>query len=123
MQQLLRSKAYITFSLLLLCAISLTLVASNRSVAKAASLSSTFSQYTGTTNWPMFGFNRQHTGFNPNEHILSPKNVAGLKVDWSANAGYIRGSSPVVVNGVVYVGTLGANLEAFNAKTGATLWT
>jgi len=77
----------------------------------------------------MFGFDLQHTSFNPDEHILSPSNVSHLALDWTAATGNSTGSSPVVANGVVYVvshvtSTSYDNwkLYALNAATGNVLW-
>src|SRR5437588_8514731 len=39
------------------------------------------------TNWPMFGYNVQHTHLNPYENVLSPSNVSNLKLDWSFTTG------------------------------------
>ncbi len=74
-------------------------------------------------NGIMFGFDAQHTHYNPYERILSPANVSGLVQDWTAAIGYQNFSSPVVVNGVVYIGSYDHKLYAFDAKSGATLWT
>lgn len=74
-------------------------------------------------NVAMFGFDPQHTRFNPYEHILNPKNVARLTLYWAADTGSIISSSPAVVDRVVYVGSWDYKLYALDAKTGAVLWT
>jgi outer membrane protein assembly factor BamB len=76
------------------------------------------------TNWPQFGFVPAHTLSNPFESILGPSNVGQLQVDWSGPFDFnpICCSSPVVVNGVVYVGTGDNHLRAYRALTGDVLW-
>ncbi len=70
----------------------------------------------------MFGFDLQHTRFNPDEHILSPSNVSHLVLDWTAITGDSTASSPVVANGVVYVVSRSGELYALDAATGKVLW-
>src|SRR2546423_15347339 len=94
MSSSLRSKLSILFALILVLSMSLALFVSAKSRAQA----------TGQSDWPMFGFDAQHTRYNPNENILNPTNVSGLTLDWSYTAGdSIYNSSPAVVNGIVYV--------------------
>lgn len=71
----------------------------------------------------MYGYDLQHTHFNPNEHILSPSNVSQLVLYWTASTGSVIRSSPAVANNVVYVGSNDHQLYAFNATSGQTLWT
>jgi len=71
----------------------------------------------------MFGFDPQHTHFNPKEHILSPTSVSRLALYWTASTGNAIHSSPAVANGRVYIGSGDHKLYAFNASTGQTLWT
>ena len=73
----------------------------------------------------MFGYDPQHTRYNPSENVLNPTNVSGLVVDWTATTGnpYFNQSSPAVANGVVYICSSDGELHAFNASTGATIWT
>ena len=75
------------------------------------------------SNSAMFGFDLQHTHFNPSEHILNPSNVSRLALYWTAPTRNFVFSLPAVVNGVVYAGSYDRQLYAFNARTGATLWT
>jgi serine/threonine protein kinase len=78
---------------------------------------------TSSTAVAMFGFNAQHTRFNPDEHILSPTNVSRLVQYWAATPGMgATGSSPAVVNGIVYI-VFGDSLYAFQDTTGKSLWT
>jgi glucose dehydrogenase len=74
----------------------------------------------------MFGFDTQHTHFNPYEHTLNPTNVSRLVLDWTATTAkplLSPGlSSPTVANGVVYAASNDGNLYALNATTGAVLW-
>src|SRR5260370_36463536 len=42
-----------------------------------------------TTGYAMFGFNAQHTHFNPDEDTLAPGNVSHLALAWSARTGGI----------------------------------
>ena len=76
-----------------------------------------------TSSGMMYGFDVGHSRFNPDEHILSPTNISRLVVYWTATANNSISSSPTVANGVVYVGSDDYKLYAFNAQTGATLWT
>src|SRR6266700_297701 len=75
-----------------------------------------------TTGYAMFGFNAQHTHFNPGEDTLAPGNVSHLSIFWSAHTGGINTASPVVSNGVVYIGSEDHHLYAFSVK-GEPLWT
>jgi outer membrane protein assembly factor BamB/serine/threonine protein kinase len=71
---------------------------------------------------PMFGFNAQHTRYNPNEASLSTSTVGKLRLDWKAPTSSSIRSSPLVANGVVYVASTDNNLFAFDAATGVKLW-
>ncbi len=82
------------------------------------------------TDWAQFHFSPDHKGVNPYENVLSPSTVGNLALRWSDPiAGNPSGvSSPAIVNGVLYIasnaGIDGSNssLYAFNASTGAPLW-
>jgi hypothetical protein len=74
------------------------------------------------TNGIMFGFDAQHTHFNPFEHILNPTTVGGLTKQWAYWTGGTVFSSPAVAGGVVYVGSGDGNVYALNAATGAKQW-
>ena len=72
--------------------------------------------------WQQFHFDACHLGLNPSERILGPTTVGNLVLDWSYTTGYVVISSPAVVNGVVYVGSIHRSVYALNASTGAKLW-
>jgi outer membrane protein assembly factor BamB len=75
------------------------------------------------TNWDMFGFDTHHTHDNPYENVLNSSNVVKLTLNWSGGA-YAGGvdNTPIVVNGVVYVGATATGFYALDASTGKTLW-
>lgn len=56
--------------------------------------------------WSQFMFDAGHTGFNPNETVLSPRQVAGLRQLWDVSPGPpadgSQTSAPVIADGVVY---------------------
>ncbi len=85
-------------------------------VGKNLPVSPPFADYT------MFGFNAQHTGFNSSEHTLSTANVSSLVTAWDVPAGGFNTSSPVEANGVIYVAAVDQHVRAFDANTGALLW-
>jgi outer membrane protein assembly factor BamB len=74
------------------------------------------------TNWAQFNFAVSHSGLNPYENILSASTAIDLGLRWSYSTGTFGTSSPVVANGVVYVGSWDNNVYALNASTGANLW-
>ncbi|GHO81780.1 hypothetical protein KSD_95510 [Ktedonobacter sp. SOSP1-85] len=70
-----------------------------------------------TTDRSMFGFDAQRTRNNPFEHILNATTVPGLKSAWTSSpTGSFIGSSPAVLNGVVYVGSDDHKLYAYKAS-------
>src|SRR5689334_40216 len=69
-----------------------------------------------TIDWPQFRFNDQHTGVNRFESTIGKKNVKFLSPSWQAQLGdLVTFSSPVVVNGVVYIGSSDGTLWAYPA--------
>jgi hypothetical protein len=74
------------------------------------------------THGMMFGFDAAHTHFNPYERILTPANVFRLTQAWTSPKEDISNASPVVVNGVVYIGSDDWHIYALDARTGTQLW-
>ena len=74
------------------------------------------------TNGIMFGFDAQHTHFNPFEHMLNPATVGGLTKKWAYPLGGTLLASPVVAGGTVYLGCTCGYLYALDAVTGAKKW-
>jgi outer membrane protein assembly factor BamB len=72
-------------------------------------------------NWSQF-LGPDMTRSNPYETTLSVNNVKNLKLVWSYTPGAQIYSSPAELNNVVYAGSYDGNLYAWNAQTGAKLW-
>jgi len=84
--------------------------------------------FTIRTNWPQFHFDAAHTGSNPFENLIYPNNVSLLVARWTGlTSNNESDSSPVQVDGTVYVGW-GDGLYAFDeagcdpATTCSPLW-
>jgi outer membrane protein assembly factor BamB len=58
--------------------------------------------------------------WDPCEKVLNVKNVGNLVLKWQSDAG---GSQAAIVNGVVYVGSVGGTVSALDASTGSARWT
>jgi outer membrane protein assembly factor BamB len=87
-----------------------------------ASATPAAAQGAGGPEWPQFRFGPRGLGFNPQETLISPGNVASLERAWSTPIGETIFTSAAVSNGRVYVGTLGGRLLALDAQSGAILW-
>ncbi len=87
-----------------------------------SSSSSDQSRFLVQTDWPMDGYNPQHTRLNPYENVLNVTNVSNLVQDWTATTGNSIYTSPAVVNGLVYAGSSDTYMYAFDAKTGKVVW-
>lgn len=104
------------FIVLVLC---FALFVANKGAVHATGLTSTGGKL---ANWVQFGYNAQHTGYNPKETILTPTNVSKLKLDWqSPKTGDVY-SSLAVFNGAAYFGSVNHKFYALNASTGTLLW-
>jgi outer membrane protein assembly factor BamB len=80
---------------------------------------SALAAFTVRTDWAQLGFDAAHSGANRFENVLGPDTVAGLTMRWSVTPGSSR--PPVVAAGRVYVAR--EDLSAYDAGTGALLWT
>ena len=74
---------------------------------------------TAAAGTSMFHNNAQHTGDYSSSAGTTIPNGQPI---WSYRTGYIFDSSPVIADGVVYIGTLNG-LYAFNAAAGTKIWT
>jgi outer membrane protein assembly factor BamB len=68
------------------------------------------------TDWPIYRFNLEHTSFTPD---AGPTNNT---VMWAYATGNTIESSPIISNGIVYVGSFNNNVYAINAATGTLNW-
>lgn len=76
----------------------------------------------GSASLSMYGFDAQHSQYNPYEKSISLKNVSSLAVAWTAHvSGYI-GFTPTIVNGVLYITGGGPTIYALDARTGKQFW-
>jgi serine/threonine protein kinase len=90
-------------------------------IATAIAAENAYNAYV-TAHGMMFGFDVAHSRINPFEKVLNTSNVGQLIPVWSYTTGDAVGSSPAVVNGVVYVGSGDHSLYALDAGTGNKLW-
>ena len=67
-------------------------------------------------DWPTFMHDSEHSGFSTSEAPLTNQTL------WNFTTGGAVESSPVVSNGVVYVGSDDGYFYALNATTGALVW-
>jgi uncharacterized repeat protein (TIGR01451 family) len=79
----------------------------------------------GPDDWANWGFDQQEHRVNPVDTGLTTSTVGQLGLAWQAK---VPGpdeyqASPTVANGIVYAGTTHGLLSAYNATTGALLWT
>lgn len=75
------------------------------------------------TEWLSYGFDREETRHSPLTGI-SKDNVADLGVAWTYDLATSRGveSTPIVIDGVMYVTSAWSIVYALDAKTGDELW-
>jgi polyvinyl alcohol dehydrogenase (cytochrome) len=80
---------------------------------------------TGTTlvNWPQYLYSPDHLSANAGATSITPANAKHLTPVWQFNpatTGFL--SSPVVYNGVIYIGGKNGYFYALNDTTGAIIW-
>lgn len=79
-----------------------------------------------TANGIMFGFDAQHSHYNPYEKVLSRSNINELVNVWTyhieRDAFYIIPSSPVIAHGIVYIGSQDHSFYALDANSGRKVW-
>src|ERR1700688_504970 len=74
-------------------------------------------------SWPAFRHDAAHSGYDSFETALTPSTVSGLKAKFNRGTFNSITSSPAVADNAVYVGSGDGNVYAWNATTGAALWT
>src|SRR5262249_13483579 len=83
-------------------------------------------------DWPQFGFDSRHDGWNPAETALRADTVAGLHLLYSVRLPATADSAPIYLAGaatakgrrdLLVVETIAGQVFALDAATGATVWT
>jgi polyvinyl alcohol dehydrogenase (cytochrome) len=81
------------------------------------------------TNWPRYLYSAGHTSYNSAATAITPANAGDLTLAWHFSPPGVKGaslggfiSSPVVYNGVIYIGARNGYFYALNENTGAVLW-
>jgi outer membrane protein assembly factor BamB len=87
---------------------------------------------TGQSNdWATYGYESGRSSYNPNELVLNSQSVTQLQLQWSADLGAAISSQPIIVHDaviaglpteLVYIGAANGVFAAFNAATGAPVW-
>jgi len=77
-----------------------------------------------STQWPSVGRTTDEQRFSPLNRI-NTGNVAKLGLAWFADFDTNRGqeSTPLAIDGVLYLSTAWSKVKAYDARTGRTLWT
>ena len=94
-----------------------TLLFAISSSGNSAPLHQRQAQTAADIDWPHFRFDDLHTGFNPNETVLSKNNVKFAGIEWQAQLGdLVDFSSPAIVDGVAYMASSDGTLWAYSAS-------
>ncbi len=81
--------------------------------------------------WTTYGFDAAHTGFNPNETVITPKTAPSLHLRWGRDLGSAVLAQPVVATGVriggrshsvAYEGTEAGRFAAIDVASGKVVW-
>jgi outer membrane protein assembly factor BamB len=93
----------------------------------AVTLTAAPAQAVATTAWRADGYGPQNSGYNPIETAINTSTVEQLDYRWSILSPVVRDSCsrqgpPVVANNRLFVSDQGG-IAAYNATTGARLWT
>lgn len=103
------------------------MVAAGAALLCTAALTPAPAAAAATTTWRADGYGPQNSGFNPVETAINASTVDKLKYRWSIVSPVFRGSCsrqnpPVVANNRLFLSDQ-TGIAAYNAKTGAQLWT
>ena len=74
-------------------------------------------------DWVQGEFDAGHTVHNTSERTINPSNVGSLQLAWSASLVGTIYATPIVAGGRVYIGGGDGRMHAFDALTGAEVWT
>jgi outer membrane protein assembly factor BamB len=74
------------------------------------------------TDWRTFGFDRQRTGYNPEEATLSSQTVPSLTLKWSIDLGAPMTAQPIEMGGILYAATWGGMVYAIDPNSGNVIW-
>ena len=79
----------------------------------------------GPSDWAGYGYDNQGTRVNPTETTITSANVSTLAPKWKIATPILNKivGSPVIANGVLYIGTVEGTVSAYNITTGANIWT
>ncbi len=73
--------------------------------------------------WTMFGFDQANSRYNPTERILTAENVEGLTETWRHELGTGMSTTPMVVDGLAYIGDWNGKVHAIDIESGEVQWT
>jgi polyvinyl alcohol dehydrogenase (cytochrome) len=77
---------------------------------------------TGIARWPRYGRDLDGSRFNP-QGVIASSNAPALTPIWSVDVGGPVSATPILAEGVGYVGSYDGNLYAIEIASGSVLWT
>jgi outer membrane protein assembly factor BamB len=92
---------------------------------------STFAAAARKANWVRFGYDPARGGVNPEERLISPRTVGGLRLLWRTELPDVADSSPILLHDldssegtrdVLYATTKNGTIVALDAASGEILW-
>jgi outer membrane protein assembly factor BamB len=72
--------------------------------------------------WPSFAHDASRTAFQPSAGPLSRATLSRLKARWTFHDGAEISASPIVANGMVYVGDVTGMVSALDERSGVVRW-
>ncbi len=111
----------VALSLILALSILLPAISINLTVANSPT-SNALQTVEPTSAWPLFRYDAANTGSSDDTAPVTHDLLWSKNILIDKNAFSIVGSSPAIVNGVVYIGSDDGYLYAFNAFNGDQVW-